>query len=200
METEQQRLDRLNRNIARKRALWRVEDAIKAGFSEEYRIRELGLAKPDDIALALRVGLITNEANKLALLSEIKEEMWRELEPTNEKEEKKQKLIAPLLPGCKCRNADQSNPLFWLFTGWQADGILDVATYLESVGVNVSLRPNGNNGNYQLRIPLYVKGEVVIGAESQWKDEIEEEIYVVNSITSSTETSFEAGRECIYQL
>ena len=196
-ENEKQRLERLNRNIARRRALVAVESAIKGGFYEQSMIVSyLGLAKDSDIALALKVDLIEQVDNKLVLVSEIKEEMWREVEPQdNEKEEKKQKLTPPILPGCKCRNSDQSNPLYWLFTGWEVDGILEVAEYLNSLGISVYLEANGNNGNHRMKLPLWVKGQLINNSEMRWKDKQEEENNVINSLTSDPEAAYQGSGE-----
>lgn len=183
-ETEKQRLERLNRNIARRRALVAVETAIKGGFDEQPMIvGYLGLAKDSDIALALKVNLIEQVGNKLVLVSEIKEEMWREVEPgeapaTQEKREERIKLIAPSFPGLKCRNSDQDNPEYWFFTGNEAE-IKLAATYLNEVGVTVWPHENGISGNYKLMVPTWISGTITTYYEELEDNEEESYVYSI---------------------
>ncbi|KAF0248055.1 MAG: hypothetical protein FD167_2544 [bacterium] len=216
-QKERTRLDKLNQSVKRKQGFSRVADAVKTSFNTRHEMTDyLGLCSTEDLNLAIKVGFAVEVESRIYLTGKevIREDyldLWLDLETlelldkprkkvliAKEDEKGKQNVIPPTLPGCKCRNTDQVDKHYWLFTGWQVDGILEVAKYLESIGVKIFLQPNGTNGNYQLNVPLYVKGEVVIGAQSRWKDKEEEESYVINSIASSTETSFEAGRECIY--
>lgn len=214
---ERLRLDKLNQSVRRKQGFSRVANALNNGFNTCNDMTSyLGLCSSEDLNVTIKVGFVVEVEGRFFLTGkEVTREdyldAWLDLETLelldkprrnaqtkNKPEKGEEKLIPPALPGCKCRNADQPDKKHWLFTGWQADGILEVAKYLESIGVKIFLRANGKKGNYQLRMPLYVKGEVVIGAESHWKEKTEEEKYVINSIAGSTETSFEAAREFVY--
>ena len=76
---------------------------------------------------------------------------------------------APIVPGCKCRNSDQPNPRYWLFTGQQVE-IQAAQIELERLGISAQAKANGLAGVWKLILPKWVTGQLVAGAEARWQE------------------------------
>jgi len=164
----------------------KVVEEVEKGCSDWIMLNSCLDHRSEAITKAVSKGFLVEDGAVLKLGRPFVEE---KLEPTKPVK----KLTPPTLPGCKCRNADQQNPLYWMFTGWEKDGILEVAKQLSSLGINVYLEQNGNNGNYRMKVPLYVTGSFIQNSQSIWKEIKEEEENNVSNNTESTESESTIG-------
>lgn len=207
-------MEKINKSVARKRAFYRVAVACEAPFNTRRWIADLGLCSDKDLEIALETGFIVELDGAIILTGKaLTPDMWRDpwldLETSQLLDEPRitkttvnptTNLVPPVIKGCKCRNSEQVDKKYWLFTGWEQDGIKETAKYLQSIGIDILLQKNGDKGNYLLILPLWITGEVVIGAESHWKEIEEENLDVINSITIATKTSVETSGNCLSWL
>lgn len=193
-------LQKQHNSHERKKGFWRVAQATDPPFNTRRWISDLGLCSDKELEIAIEAGYVAEVDGQIILTGEpLTPEMWRDewldlntgelLDKPRQKLDKLQQWSEPpIIAGCKCRNADQPNRSSWIFTGWEADGIKQVAEYLEKeLGIPIYLAANGKNGNYILTLPLYVQGEVNLSATPTWKTlENMEENNHVNCFTATT--------------
>ncbi len=167
----------------RKKGFWRVAQATDPPFNTRRWISDLGLCSDEDLEVALEAGYVAEIDGHIVLTGKpLTPDMWRDEwlhlvtgelldKPRQQKDKQQQWSEPPTLAGCKCRNIDQPNRSSWIFTGWEADGIKQLADYLEKdLGIPIWLKANGKNGNYILTLPLWVQGEVTPSAIPSWKE------------------------------
>lgn len=171
-------------SIKRKHGFWDAyEAATNTLFNTRASIASLGLCDDEALELALETGYVAEIDGRIVLTGKpLTPDMWRDewldLEtgelldkPRQQHDKQQQWSEPPILPNCKCRNVDQPSRSSWIFTGWETDGVKQLADYLEKdLGIPIWLKANGKNGNYVLTLPLWVQGELKLEAIPTWKE------------------------------
>lgn len=176
-------LQKQHNSHERKKGFWRVAQATQPPFNTRRWISDLGLCSDKELEIAIEVGYVAEIDGHIVLTGKpLTPEMWRDewldletgklLDKPRQQHDKQQQWgEPPILPNCKCRNADQVNRACWIFTGWEAEGVKQLADYLEKdLGIPIWLKANGKNGNYILTLPLWVQGEIKINAIPTWRE------------------------------